>query len=120
MTDPAADPSAAAERTRLSWRRTVLSGAAVALLAARFCVELLDRDAAVVGGLLAGIALLGWVVFAAVAGRRMRALAGGRATVDPALTGGGATSDPVALVACAAGAVGAALFGAGLVLAAVA
>ena len=120
MTDPAADPSAVAERTRLAWRRTVLSGAAVALLAARFCVELLGRDAAVVGGLLAGIALLGWVVFAAIAARRMRALAGGRATVDPALTGGGATTDPVALVACAAGAVGAALFGAGLVLAAVA
>jgi uncharacterized membrane protein YidH (DUF202 family) len=120
VTDPAADPSASAERTRLAWRRTVLSGAAVGLLAARFSVELLGRGAAVAGGLLAGIALLGWVVFAALAARRMRALARGRAALDPMLNGGRATTDPVALIACAAGAVGAALFGAGLVLAAVA
>jgi uncharacterized membrane protein YidH (DUF202 family) len=120
VTDPAADPSASAERTRLAWRRTVLSGAVVGLLAARFSVDLLGRDAAVVGGLLAGIALLGWVVFAALAARRIRALAGGRAAVDPALTARGTTIDTVALVACAAGAVGAAVFGAALVLAAVA
>jgi hypothetical protein len=114
-----ADPGASAERTRLAWRRTVLSAAGVGLLAARLSVQLLDRTV-VFGGLSAAVALLGCVVFAALAAGRMRTLAGGRAAVDPAATGGRPATDLVALLACAAGAVGAAGFGVALVLVALA
>jgi uncharacterized membrane protein YidH (DUF202 family) len=76
MTDPPiperSDHGAAAERTRLAWRRTVLSGTIVGLLAVRpaFAPR---ADAAAF--LLAAAAMVGWTILVAFAYRRNRGLA---------------------------------------------
>jgi hypothetical protein len=84
----ASDVGLAAERTRLSWRRTTLSAAAVVLLAAAHVLGGHPTPAA-----LAAIALMAtvWLVILAVAQRRISAL-GRRATA-------GATPATVALLA---------------------
>ena len=69
------DHGASAERTRLAWRRTALSGGVVALLACRPAV---DPTAGGTKWIAAALAMLGWSVLVAVAYRRMRGLA-----VDP-------------------------------------
>lgn len=66
------DHGAAAERTRLAWRRTSLSAAAVALLAAR---PAFAPDADLLTALLAAAAMTGWASLVALAYRRARGLA---------------------------------------------
>ncbi|MBL7255205.1 DUF202 domain-containing protein [Paractinoplanes lichenicola] len=70
MTEPP-DHGAAAERTRLAWRRTALSGAVVFLLAAR---PAFHPDAGPAQWITAALAGLGWSVLVALAYRRARAL----------------------------------------------
>jgi hypothetical protein len=66
------DPGAAAERTRLAWRRTGLSATAVALLAARPAFA----PGAGSGTYLAAAAtLVGWAALVGLAYRRARGLA---------------------------------------------
>lgn len=72
MTVP--DPGAAAERTRLAWRRTTLAVTAVTLLIAR--MSTLTRTVAV--GLVAlAFALAGWIAAIALAHRRITDLGRG-------------------------------------------
>jgi uncharacterized membrane protein YidH (DUF202 family) len=86
------DPGAAAERTRLAWRRTGLSASVVALLAVR---PAFAPDAGVAGVLLAAAAMATWAVLVGLAYRRARGLAAPRPqpgrrtiTVYAALTAG--------------------------------
>jgi uncharacterized protein DUF202 len=65
------DHGAAAERTRLAWRRTVLSATAVALFAARPAFEPRPGVAAV---LLTAAVMAGWALLVALAHRRSRGL----------------------------------------------
>jgi hypothetical protein len=102
MTEPVrADSTAAYERTRLSWRRTILSLAAVALLAGRMAIEHGDS-----GVVLAAVALLGWPVLAGWGAVRMRILA---RRGDP-------VPDPGRLLVYVAGVVAYVLVGLGLVI----
>jgi uncharacterized membrane protein YidH (DUF202 family) len=71
MTDPPWDHGASAQRTRLAWRRTGLSAAAVALLAAR---PAFAPDAGAGAILTAAAVMLCWAVMIALAYRRARAL----------------------------------------------
>lgn len=97
------DPGLQPERTRLAWRRTTLSCTVAAVLAARQAVH----DGVSAAGLLgAGLSLLVWVAFLAVAHRRIRAL--GPARPVPLSPRGAA-----AAVACT---VALAAFGVGVVL----
>ena len=66
------DPGAAAERTRLAWRRTGLSATAVALLAAR---PAFAPGAGAGTYLAAAAALAGWATLVGLAYRRARGLA---------------------------------------------
>ncbi|MEU8542849.1 DUF202 domain-containing protein [Streptomyces sp. NPDC048717] len=69
--EPARDPGLQPERTRLAWRRTTLSAAVVALLAARQAL----RDGASTAGMTAvGLSALAWLGLVAVAHRRIRCL----------------------------------------------
>ncbi|MGK5678884.1 DUF202 domain-containing protein [Actinoplanes sp. URMC 104] len=83
------DPGASAERTRLAWRRTVLSATAVGLLAVRPAFHPDARPGQWVAAALGG---LGWSVLVALAYRRARALGkrpphpGRRAVLAYALT----------------------------------
>jgi uncharacterized membrane protein YidH (DUF202 family) len=104
------DTGAAWERTRLAWRRTVLSAAGVALLAARLGIALMPGETA--GVVLGAAALVGWTVFAALSARRMRTLAAHHA--------GRATTEAGPIMVTAAGAVGYAVLGVGIVLIALA
>ena len=73
MTGTAAGPppSAAPERTRLSWRRTVLACTAVTLLAARLAI----RDGfAPLRLTVGGLALLGWVGILLIGRYRIRSI----------------------------------------------
>lgn len=65
------DPGAAAERTRLSWRRTGLSATVVALLAAR---PVFDPATGAGHALLAAAAMAAWVLMVRLAYRRVRGL----------------------------------------------
>jgi hypothetical protein len=65
------DPGRQPERTRLSWRRTVLAATVVALLAGRLAA---DRSTPAAILALAAVAA-GWLVILAIAGRRVTALA---------------------------------------------
>lgn len=71
MVSPERDAGLSAQRTRLSWRRTATSAAAVALLAARPAAT---ASAGPVQLLVAAGALAGWVALVAVAYRRGRGL----------------------------------------------
>ncbi|GAA0508886.1 hypothetical protein Ade02nite_62350 [Paractinoplanes deccanensis] len=65
------DPGAAAERTRLAWRRTALSAAAVALLALRPVVT----DPTHVGKWIAtSLIMVGWAAMVGIAYRRAKGL----------------------------------------------
>ncbi|WP_250027390.1 DUF202 domain-containing protein [Paractinoplanes maris] len=65
------DHGAAAERTRLAWRRTVLSASVVGLLAAR---PAFHPDAGPREWVTAALSALGWTVLVALAYRRARGL----------------------------------------------
>jgi len=65
------DPGASRERTRLAWRRTGLSAAAVGLLAVR---PALHPDAGPAAIVLAALTMAGWSAMVAVAYRRARGL----------------------------------------------
>ncbi|MEU7999696.1 DUF202 domain-containing protein [Catellatospora sp. NPDC049111] len=71
MSTPA-DHGAQPERTRLAWRRTVLSGTACALLLFRLAFE---RGLDDVGALGLALGLLCWLALLLVAQRRIRAMA---------------------------------------------
>jgi hypothetical protein len=63
---------ASAERTRLAWRRTVLSGTAVALLTVRVA----SRHGLTAGGSLAtAAALIAWLALLGLSQRRIQAMA---------------------------------------------
>jgi uncharacterized membrane protein YidH (DUF202 family) len=79
MTYPERDLGAAAERTRLAWRRTGLSASAVALLAARPAFE---PQASVATTLVTAAMMAGWAAMIALGYRRSRGLA-----VHPPLPG---------------------------------
>ena len=70
-----ADPGAAADRTRLAWRRTGLSASAVGLLAVR---PAFAPDAGAAHLLLAAAAMAGWAALVALAYGRARSLAAPR------------------------------------------
>ena len=63
--------SAAYERTRLAWRRTVLTALVVAILGGRLAIE---SQPGPVAAVLAGIAALLWLGLSVVAQRRIRRL----------------------------------------------
>ncbi|XVU24435.1 DUF202 domain-containing protein [Actinoplanes sp. CA-054009] len=71
MGEPTADHGAAAERTRLAWRRTALSAAAVALLSLRPAITHPTH-----AGRWVATALIfaGWAVMVGIAYRRVRGL----------------------------------------------
>ncbi|MDQ0797276.1 DUF202 domain-containing protein [Streptomyces sp. B1I3] len=62
------DPGLQPERTRLAWRRTTLSCTVVALLAGR---QALHGGASGPGVIAVALTLLAWLLFLAVAHRRM-------------------------------------------------
>ncbi|XVV11675.1 DUF202 domain-containing protein [Actinoplanes sp. CA-131856] len=66
-----ADHGAAAERTRLAWRRTALSAAAVALLSLRPAITHPGHAGRWVA---AALIFVGWAVMVAIAYRRARGL----------------------------------------------
>jgi uncharacterized membrane protein YidH (DUF202 family) len=68
---PTPDHGAAAERTRLAWRRTALSASVVGLLAAR---PAFDPAAGGTKWLVAGLAMAGWAGLVALGYRRQRGL----------------------------------------------
>lgn len=69
---PERDPGLQPERTRLAWRRTTLSCTVAAVLAAKAALQ--DRDSA--AGIVAFAFCCGaWLVFLALAHRRIRTLA---------------------------------------------
>ena len=70
MTAPR-DPGASAERTRLAWRRTGLSAAAVALLMLR---PAFAPDARLATFAIAALAMAGWALLVALAYRRAHGL----------------------------------------------
>src|SRR5690348_6913440 len=67
------DRGAAAERTRLAWRRTALSATGVGLLAVRPAVR---PGAGVAAWLVAALAMAAWSVLTGLAYRRARGLRG--------------------------------------------
>jgi hypothetical protein len=73
MTGTAAGPppGAAPERTRLSWRRTVLACTAITLLTARLAIR---HGFAPVRLTVGGFALLGWVGVLLIGRYRMRSI----------------------------------------------
>lgn len=76
MTEDPRDPGLQPERTRLAWRRTTLSCTVAAVLAARQSVY--GGGVTAAGSLGAGLSLLVWAAFLAVAQRRIAALGRGR------------------------------------------
>jgi hypothetical protein len=76
--DPARDPGRQPERTRLSWRRTVLTITVVALLAGRLAIR--ESDAGVQLLALAAV-LAGWLAVLVLSWRRIAAM--GAATPAP-------------------------------------
>jgi hypothetical protein len=68
---PPRDPGRQPERTRLSWRRTVLTVTAVALLAGRLGLT----RSPTVAALTIGAAVVGWLAVLLLAGRRISAMA---------------------------------------------
>jgi uncharacterized membrane protein YidH (DUF202 family) len=99
MTDrsPGLEAGLSAQRTRLAWRRTAMSAAAVALLAVRPAVT---GDADPTRVLAAAAAMVGWVALVAIAYRRGRGL-----DARPPLPGSRALL-AYALVVCGFAAVG--------------
>lgn len=65
------DPGAAAERTRLAWRRTVLAATVVALLVTR---PIFDPSAGATDWLLAAVSMAGWAGLVGIAYHRQRGL----------------------------------------------
>jgi hypothetical protein len=65
----------AAERTRLAWRRTILSALAVVFLAASKLVVTFPKPAAVP---IVGLMILSWLAIALIARRRAATLRAGR------------------------------------------
>ncbi|WP_424214550.1 DUF202 domain-containing protein [Streptomyces sp. BI20] len=86
------------ERTRLAWRRTTLTGAVTAVLAVRQALGAPEAARAAAG---AGAVVLLWLVFLAVAHRRIRGLAGARPTGLGVGTARGAALCVLALCAVA-------------------
>jgi uncharacterized membrane protein YidH (DUF202 family) len=70
-TAPIPDTGAAAERTRLAWRRTGLSATAVGLLLVR---PVFHPDAGVAAWLIAALGMAAWAAMIALAYRRSRGL----------------------------------------------
>jgi uncharacterized membrane protein YidH (DUF202 family) len=66
------DPGASAERTRLAWRRTVLSATVVALFMVR---PVMHAEAAVKDWLISGLAIGCWAGLVGIAYHRQRGLA---------------------------------------------
>jgi hypothetical protein len=89
------DPGLQPERTRLAWRRTTLTGAVVAVLAAK---SALHGGPSTAGVLAAALCAVLWLGFLALAHRRIHALAVSR---PPVLTPWTATTAVLCVIALA-------------------
>jgi len=97
---PDRDPGLQPERTRLAWRRTTLSAAVAAVLAAKAA---LHDGASATGVAVCAVCCAVWLCFVWVAHGRIRGLASGaRPPVLRARYAGAAVLCPVALAVCAA------------------
>ena len=92
---PDRDPGLQPERTRLAWRRTTLTGAVIAVLAAK---SALHGGPSTAGVLAAALCAVLWLAFLALAHRRIAALAAAR---PPALAPPVATTAAVCVIALA-------------------
>lgn len=82
---PGRDPAAQPERTRFAWRRTTLTFAVAVALAVREAVYGTGGPSAVEAA-AAATAVLAWLVFLALAHRRISAMTAERpAALDPAV-----------------------------------
>lgn len=97
---PDRDPGLQPERTRLAWRRTTLTGAVVAVLAAK---SALHGGPSTVGVLAAALCAVLWLGLLALAHRRIAALAAARPPVLAPAVATTAVLCVIALAACGAG-----------------
>ncbi|WNZ12790.1 DUF202 domain-containing protein [Streptomyces sp. 11x1] len=92
---PDRDPGLQPERTRLAWRRTTLTGAVIAVLAAK---SALRGGPSTAGVLAAALCAALWLALLALAHRRIAALAAVR---PPALAPPAATTAALCVIALA-------------------
>ncbi|MFF6782259.1 DUF202 domain-containing protein [Streptomyces sp. NPDC012510] len=93
------DPGLQPERTRLAWRRTTLTGAAVAVLAAKSALHAGPSAPGVMAGALCAVL---WLGLLGLAHRRIGALAGPRPAALTPRMAGAAVLCAVALAVCGA------------------
>ncbi|MFD9109612.1 DUF202 domain-containing protein [Streptomyces bottropensis] len=99
-TEPAdRDPGLQPERTRLAWRRTTLTGAVAAVLAAK---SALHGGPSTPGVLAAALCAVLWLGFLALAHRRIHTLAASRPPALPLRVATTAVLCVIALAACGA------------------
>ncbi|QFQ96174.1 DUF202 domain-containing protein [Streptomyces phaeolivaceus] len=93
------DPGLQPERTRLAWRRTTLTGAVIAVLAAK---SALHGGPSVAGVTAAALCAMLWLALLALAHRRIRALTASRPSALTPRTATTAVLCTVALAVCGA------------------
>jgi hypothetical protein len=99
LASPARDPGLQPERTRLAWRRTTLTGAVIAVLAAKSALHGGPSTAGVVAAALCAVL---WLGFLALAHHRIHALSASRPPVLAPRTAVTAVLCVIALAVCGA------------------